>query len=182
MCPELRWGAWIDTQLQKVCSHPTYGLPQPLSPLGKVADMSSVVLSIVGFTSESGNIKTRLTFALAIVETLLPPSSKFPHIHRLSLPKPGTMPDSINFSHSSNSWHRHHSGENDAEGSSRRGRFNKKVHEVGHSAKDNFNSGGLLFSSLLDKSITLMVHIPVIRRGDEPHDADEYVLYLTIPL
>ena len=62
-----------------------YGLPQPLLPLGKVGDMSSVVLSIVGFASEPGNIKTRRTFALAIVLTLLPSSSRFPHIRQSSV-------------------------------------------------------------------------------------------------
>ena len=141
--------------------------------------MSSVVLSIVGFASEPGNIKSRPTFALAIVLTLLPSSSRFPHIPQSSLlmaTQAGTMPDSMNFSYSSNSWHTRHSGENDAEGSSRRERLKGKVHEVGHSAKDNFTSGELLFFPLLDKSTTLIIHTPVIGRGDEPRNTEEYVL------
>ena len=82
----------------------------------------------------------------------------------------------MNFSYSSNSWHTRHSGENDAEGSSRRERLKGKVHEVGHSAKDNFTSGELLFFALLDKSTTLIIHTPVIGRGDEPRNTEEYVL------
>jgi len=82
----------------------------------------------------------------------------------------------MNFSYSSNSWHTRHSGENDAEGSSRRERLKGKVHEVGHSAKDNFTSGELLFFPLLDKSTTLIIHTPVIGRGDEPRNTEEYVL------